>query len=244
MSANKTVDPDRPVHSLHAYFLRTGSVEHSVRFDVERTRDGRSFSTRRLQAVQRQKSILTMSLSFHRPEANLEHQAKMPKVLKPNELRSSQDILEEMVDSVPSKYRILLTSERPFETRPIDPVNPFKPRKGSAQQMFWYRTRGTLPADDGLHSALLAYVSDFNFLTTTLKPFGLSWPTPGIRMASLDHAIWFHRPFRCDDWLLHAIDSPTCSGGRALVRGQFFDLSGRLVASTAQEGMIRYRPAE
>ncbi|MEE2758286.1 MAG: acyl-CoA thioesterase II [Myxococcota bacterium] len=244
MSAALTVVDDRPIHSLHAYFLRTGSVEHPVSYEVERTRDGRSFSTRRVQAFQRQKAIMTMSLSFHQNEATLDRQSEMPSVPGPQTLRSSQDYVNELVDSVPQKYRILLSAERPFETRPVEPVNPFDPTPGPAHQMFWYRTRGSLPDRHSLHRALLAYVSDFNFLTTALRPFGMSWPTPGIRMTSLDHAIWFHRPFRCDQWLLHTIDSPTCCGGRALVRGQFFDLDGHLVASTTQEGMVRYRPPE
>ncbi|MBV72400.1 MAG: acyl-CoA thioesterase II [Myxococcales bacterium] len=244
MSAAQTVADDRPIHSLHAYFLRTGSVEHPVSYEVERTRDGRSFSTRRVQAVQRQKTIMTMSLSFHRNEETLDRQSEMPSVPKPQDLKSSQHYISQLVDSVPKKYRLLLSAERPFETRPVEPVNPFNPAPGPARQMFWYRTRGAVPDLDCLHRALLAYVSDFNFLTTALRPFGMSWPTQGIRMASLDHSIWFHRPFRCDEWLLHAIDSPTCCGGRALVRGQFFDLDGQLVASTTQEGMVRYRRPE
>jgi acyl-CoA thioesterase-2 len=240
-AAEQTVLGDRPVHSLHAYFLRVGAVDQPVEYGVDRIRDGRSFTTRRVVAFQGNRPIFNLSASFHKNEHGFDHQSEMPDALPPERLISETDLARAVADLVPEKLKSRALSPRPIEARPVDPVNPFNPEKRSAKRMVWYRAAGELPDETHLHRYLLAYASDFNFLTTALQPHALSWLSPGIRMASLDHAMWFHRPFRMDEWLLHVIEGPSASGGRALVRGQFFTRDGRLVASTAQEGVIRMK---
>lgn len=240
-AAAQTVEADRPVHSLHAYFLRVGQVDKPVDYVVDRIRDGRSFTTRRVVAFQDDRPIFNLSGSFHKSEHGFDHQSEMPDALLPERLISETELARAVADLVPEKLKSRALSPRPIEARPVLPVNPFQPKPRRATRMVWYRAAGALPDDTTVHRYLLAYASDFNFLTTALQPHGVSWLSSGIRMASLDHAMWFHRPFRMDEWLLHVIESPSAFGGRALVRGQFFNRAGILVASTAQEGVIRMK---
>lgn len=238
-AAAQTVPADRVVHSLHAYFLRPGMVDRPVVYDVDRIRDGRSFTTRRVVAIQKGRPIFNLSASFQIEETGLDHQAQMPDVPPPESLKSEQELARPFHDLIPEKMRERMYGERPIEARPVDPINPFAPKKHPPRRMTWYRAARTLPDDPALHRYLLAYASDFGLLTTALRPHGVSWVERRMQVASLDHAMWFHRPLRVDEWLLHVMESPSASGARGLVRGQWFDQQGRLVASTVQEGLIR-----
>jgi acyl-CoA thioesterase-2 len=241
-AAAQTVTADRAVHSLHAYFLIAGDLTRPILYQVERLRDGKSFTTRRVSAIQEGEAIFSLEASFQVDEGGFDHQDAMPEVPEPETLRSERDIALAVADRLPSKLRAMATAERPIEIRPVQPRNPLRPEVMKPLRHHWYRTIDTLPDDPALHRYLLAYASDFSFLGTSMDPHGVSWLTPGMQVASVDHVMWFHRPFRFDDWLLYAVDSPSASGARGLVRGQFFDRKGRLVASCAQEGLIRKRP--
>jgi len=238
-AAAQTVPADRVVHSLHAYFLRPGAVDRPVVYDVDRIRDGRSFNTRRVVAIQKGRPIFNLSASFQTEEPGLDHQAAMPDVPPPDTLKSEQALARPFFDRIPEKMRERMYGQRPIEARPVDPINPFRPEVHPPIRKTWYRATGALPDDPSLHRYLLAYASDFGLLTTALRPHGVSWVERRMQVASLDHAMWFHRPFRMDRWLLHVMESPSASGARGLVRGQWFDEGGRLVASTVQEGLIR-----
>ena len=240
-AAAQTVPADRAVHSLHGYFLRQGDAKRPIVYDVDRIRDGQSFTTRRVVAIQDGHAIFTLATSFQIDEPGFEHQSKMPEVPAPEGLDSEFVRACRVADRIPEPLRSIATAERPIEVRVVDPTNPLRAEVGPPERKVWYRAIDTLPDDPALHRYLLAYASDFNFLVTALQPHAVSWITPGMQVASLDHAIWFHRPFRMDDWLLHVIESPSASGARGLVRGQFFDRAGNLVASCAQEGLIRKR---
>jgi acyl-CoA thioesterase II len=242
-AAIETVTADRRVHSLHAYFLRPGDVSRPIVYEVERIRDGRSFTTRRVVADQGGPAIFAMSCSFQVDEPGFEHQAPMPPAPAPETLPTEQQRRAPFLTSAPEAVRALLLGERPFEARTADQTgdDPFAPAPGEPRRLTWLRAVDTLPDDLALHACLLAYVSDYQFATTALAPHGASWLSPSLQLASIDHVMWFHRAFRCDDWLLHAIDSPTAQAARGLVRGSIFDRAGRLVASTAQEGLIRAR---
>lgn len=242
-AAAQTVTPDRPVHSLHGYFIRAGAMTRPIVYEVDRLRDGKSFSTRRVVAIQEGEAIFSLEASFQVEEPGLEHQTAMPAVPAPDELRSEREIALQFAAMLPSHVRTMATAERPIEIRPVELRNPLAPRPHEPARRLWYRVIDRLPDDPALHRYLLAYASDFSFLGTALDPHGVSWLTPGMQVASLDHSMWFHRPFRVDEWLLYAVESPTASGSRGLVRGQFFDREGRLVASAMQEGLIRRRPA-
>jgi acyl-CoA thioesterase II len=240
-AAAQTVPDDRPVHSMHGYFLRTGDAKKPIVYTVDRIRDGKSFTTRRAVAVQNGAAIFTMAASFQREEGGFEHQADAPDTPGPDGLPSEIEIAKKYVDRIPEALREQATCERPIEIRPVDPVNVLRPRPMPPHRRVWYRAIDRLPDAPSLHRYLLAYASDFNLLGATMQPHGVSWLMPDLQVASLDHAIWFHRPFRMDEWLLYVIDSPSASAARGLARGQFFDRQGRLVASTAQEGLIRRR---
>lgn len=242
-AATQTVDADRSVHSLHGYFLRAGDLTRPILYDVDRLRDGSSFSARRVTAIQDGAAIFCLESSFQIEEEGLEHQDPMPEVPPPEELMSERAMALALADRLPSKLRAMATAERPIEIRPVEPRNPLRPVKNPPVRHQWYRAIDRLPDEPALHRYLLAYASDFSFLGTSMDPHGVSWLTPGMQVASLDHAMWFHRPFRMDDWLLYAVDSASASGGRGLVRGRFFDQKGRLVASAVQEGLIRQRRA-
>lgn len=242
-AAARTVPADRHAHSLHAYFLRPGDVSRPIVYDVDRIRDGGSFTTRTVKAIQHGKPILNVSASFQVDETGFEHQDPMPDAPAPESLPTEQERVLAYADKMPAILRERATAPRPFEMRTTDPdMNPFQPVGRVARRQLWVRAVDKLPDEPALHRYLLAYVSDFTFVTTALLPHGVSWLTRGMHVASIDHAIYFHRPFRCDEWLLHDIESTSASGGRGLVRGRFFTRDGRMVASTIQEGLIRRKP--
>ena len=237
-AAQHTVD-DRVAHSLHAYFLRRGDMNAPIIYDVDRARDGGSFSNRRVVAIQHGRPILNMAASFQNPEEGLEHYAEMPEVPQPEDLKDLIATAADISDKIPMKLRRFMTKERPFEFRPVDPLNFDARQKLPALKHVWIRTVDTLPEDRALHQNLLAYVSDFELLATSTLPHGLSFKRGNLIMASLDHALWFHRKFRMDQWLLYSMDSPSASGARGFARGQLFSADGELVASTSQEGLVR-----
>jgi acyl-CoA thioesterase-2 len=238
-AAAQTVPDNRAVHSLHGYFVRAGDVSKPILYQVDRLRDGKSFTTRRVVAVQEGEAIFSLAASFQVHEHGFEHQDPMPDVPPPESLPSELALALAIADQLPPLVRAIAVAERPIEIRPVDPRDPLAPRASPPHRAMWYRAIDHLPDDPALHRYLLAYASDFSFLGTAMDPHGVSWLVPGMQVASIDHAMWFHRPFRFDDWLLYAVDSPSASGARGLVRGQFFDRQGRLVASTAQEGLMR-----
>lgn len=241
-AAVQTVPEDRHPHSLHAYFLRPGDVSKPIVYDVDRIRDGGSFTTRRVVAIQSGHPIFNLAASFQTIEPGFEHQDKMPDVPPPDSLENELQRMAKFASRFPQFVRDRLTEERPFELRPCEPVSdPFAPPKGAPSRKVWLKTAGRLPDDPRLHAYLLAWASDHAFITTSLIPHGVTWLTPGMQVASLDHVMWFHQPFRADEWLLHEMDSPAAHGARGLVRGRVFTQDGRLVASTAQEGLIRQR---
>ncbi|MFL1456539.1 acyl-CoA thioesterase [Marinobacter sp. GN3S48] len=240
MAASRTVEGRLP-HSLHAYFLRPGNHSMPIDYEVQRVRDGGSFSVRRVIARQGGKEILTGSVSFQVAEEGFEHQLDMPEAPDPETLKSEQEYGEMLAPHVPERLRDSLTRDRPIEIRPVDPVNPFKPETRPPHKQSWFKTQGRLPDDPVLHRCLLTYASDFSFLGTSLNPHGVTFMSKNMQIASLDHAIWFHRDFRMDEWLLYDKDSPSASAGRGFNRGNFFNQQGGLVASTTQEALIRRR---
>ncbi|TAN06364.1 MAG: acyl-CoA thioesterase II [Rhodanobacteraceae bacterium] len=242
-AAQQTVDLARSAHSLHAYFLRAGDIEAPIVYRVDRARDGRSFSVRRVEAIQHGKPILNCAVSFQIEEPGFEHQASMPEVPKPEDLEPRTPLPAEELASLPAKVQRWLSTDGPFEYRFVWPRDELHPAKRPPFQHIWLRLNQRIDATPALHRALLAYTSDYHLIGTALLPHGVSYLTPGLHLASLDHALWFHRPFRVDDWLLYACESPTAQGARGLVRGQMFDRTGKLVASTAQEGLLRLRTA-
>ncbi len=241
-AAVQTSPAARHVHSLHAYFLRPGDVTKPIVYDVDRIRDGSSFTTRRVVAIQSGKAIFNLAASFQIDEQGFEHQDAMPDAPRPETLPTEQERIAPYAARLPLFLRERLIAERPFELRPADAEgDPFLPQPQPPHRMVWLKTVGRLPDDPALHRYLLAYASDHSFITTALLPHGITWLTPGVQVASLDHVMWFHEPFRVDEWLLYVIDSPVAHGARGLVRGRVFTESGKLVASTAQEGLIRKR---
>ena len=244
IAASRTVEPgkdgvERTCHSLHAYFILPGDIHAPIIYEVERLRDGGSFTTRRVTAIQHGRPIFNASLSFHRAEDGYSHQDTVPQVPTPDELTSETDLARAIADQIPEPLRTAVTRDRPIDFHPVDPVNPLAPTVRPAQQATWLKATSSLPDDPAIHQAILAYASDWGLLATALLPHGRSVFEPGIQAASLDHAIWYHRPFRADDWLLYAMEAPSAFGARGFTRGQAFDAEGTLVASTAQEGLIR-----
>jgi len=237
-AAHHTVE-SRVAHSLHAYFLRRGDVNAPIVYEVDRARDGGTFSVRRVVAIQHGRPIFNLAASFQRPEAGLEHQVEMPRVKGPEGLSDVTDVAPEVLKRLPEKLRRYLIAERPFEFRPVRPMSFTKAEKLPPVKQVWIRAIDRLPDDNSLHQNLLAYVSDYELLGTSILPHGLSFADGNLQMASLDHALWFHRPFRVDQWLLYSFDSPNASGARGLAHGRFFTVDGILVASAAQEGLIR-----
>jgi len=238
LAASRTVE-DRLVHSLHGYFLRAGDHEAPIVYDVDRSRDGRSFTARRVVAIQHGRPIFTLSASFQLEQDGVEHQFDMPQAPNPAKQHASPVISQEQLEKAPQKLRRWFTRFGPFEFRPVIDQNPFEPKPRPPYKKIWFRLKGKLEDDQVLQRALLAYASDFHLIGTITLPHGISFLKGNLMMASLDHAMWFHRPVRVDDWLLYDCDSPSASGSRGLARGMIFDRSGKLVASTAQEGMMR-----
>jgi acyl-CoA thioesterase-2 len=240
-AAQQTVDDDRVAHSLHAYFLRAGDFEHPIVYQVERTRDGGSFSVRRVTAIQHGQPIFNFSASFQVEEIGVEHQLPMPSVPRPDDLAPASPLPGEELAKLPPKLQRWFGRSGPFEFRHVYPRDELNPPKLPPFQQVWFRLSSRIDDSPGLHRALLAYASDFHLVGTTMFPHGISFLQRNVQVASLDHAMWFHRPFRVDEWLLYACDSPTAQGGRGLARGMIYSEDGRLVASTAQEGLIRLR---
>ena len=238
VAAGRTVE-GRVAHSLHAYFLVAGDPKVPILYEVDRSRDGSSFSSRRVVAIQHGRQIFHMSVSLQVPEEGLEHQIDMPKVSPPEELPSEDEFRAKIVNKIPEQYREHFIRRRPIELRPVDRTDIFAPQKRSPHQSVWVRATGTLPTDIALQQCVLAYASDMTLLDTSLLPHGVGWFDTRMQMASIDHAMWFHRPFRADEWLLYVQDSPSASGARGFNRGLIFSRDGRLVASVAQEGLMR-----
>lgn len=240
-AAARTVEPERIAHSVHAYFILPGDLAAPIVYDVDRIRDGGSFTTRRVRAIQHGRPIFNLSASFHIEEPGAEHQTDAPAGLPgPDALPSELDLLHAVAHLIPEELRPVLTQERPFDFRPADPVNPLAPEPKPPRHAVWLRTVADLPDDPTTHRACLAYASDHGLLQVALRPHALSWLHPDVQVASLDHALWFHRPFRADRWLLYTMDSPTAAGARGFTRGAVYQ-DGRLVASVAQEGLMRQR---
>jgi len=239
LSAASHTVVDRRAHSLHAYFLRRGDMKAPIIYDVDRSRDGGSFSVRRVVAIQHGRPIFNLAASFQNPETGLEHQDEMPDVDGPDRLQDITQLAPEILQQVPEKIRRYLTVKRPFEFRPVEPMDFLTNKPRPPLKHVWIKSVDALPSDRALHQNLLAYVSDYELLGTSTLPHGLTFGRDRIMMASLDHALWFHRDFRIDDWLLYAMDSPNSSGARGFSRGQFFTTDGTLVASSTQEGLVR-----
>ncbi len=237
-AAQHTVE-GRVVHSMHAYFLRRGDMNAPIIYEVDRARDGGSFSNRRVVAIQHGRPIFNSAASFQTPEPGLDHHAAMPDVPGPEGLKDLYELDAADLAKVPEKIRRFLADKRPFEFRPVEAIDLFEPERREPVKHVWIRAVDKLPDDPALHRNLLAYVSDYELLGTSTLPHGLPFGQGRVIMASLDHALWFHRELRIDDWLLYAMESPNAFGARGLSRGQFFTRAGELVASTAQEGLIR-----
>lgn len=240
VAANRTVE-GRAAHSLHAYFLRAGDPAVPIIYEVDRIRDGGSFSTRRVVAIQHGQAIFSMAASFHKEEAGLEHQMAMPDVPPPEDLPSEAELKERLIERVPAPVKAYWQAERPIEIRPVDLSRYFSRDKHGPSQLVWIKATATLGDNLALHQCVLAYASDFTLLDTALIAHGRFVFDPNLMLASLDHAVWFHEPFRADEWLLYAQDSPSSGASRAFCRGTLFTRDGRLVASTAQEGLVRER---
>ena len=240
VAAYRTVD-GRTAHSLHGYFLREGDPSVPIIYKVDRIRNGGSFSTRRVIAIQHGQAIFSMAASFHKLEEGLTHQTTMPAVPPPESLPSEAELKESLIDRLPPQVRAYWEHERPIEIRPVDLSRYLSPEKRAATQQVWIRATGSLGEDLALNQCVLAYASDFTLLDTALIAHGRFVFDPSLMLASLDHAIWFHRGFRIDDWLLYTQDSPSSGGGRAFCRGTLYTRSGELVASTTQEGLVRER---
>jgi len=238
MAATATVE-NRVVNSLHAYFLRRGDFNAPIVYEVDRARDGNHFSTRRIVAIQHGAQIFNMSASFQTAESGIEHQLAMPDVPPPEELPNFEEHVRDLLPHLPASMRRALEQKRPFEFRPVQPPSFLKPQKSPPLKHMWFRAIAKLPDDESLHRCLLAYASDFHLLDTAMMPHALTLTSPRLVIASIDHAMWFHRAVRVDDWLLYSTDSPSASGARGFARGSVFSRDGRLVASTAQEGLVR-----
>ena len=237
-AAQHTVE-GRVAHSLHAYFLRRGDINAPIIYDVDRARDGGSFSNRRVVAIQHGRPILNLAASFQTPEDGLSHQAEMPDVPSPDGLKDLTHLATDILDKIPVKLRRFMTDKRPFEFRPVEASNFDEPKKLPPFKNVWVRAVDALPDDTALHQNLLTYVSDFELVATSTLPHALPFTRGNVILASLDHALWFHRAFRMDEWLLYSMESTNASGARGYARGKFFKQDGTLVASTTQEGLIR-----
>ena len=240
VAARRTIEQeDRSAHSLHGYFILKGDLAIPVVYFVDCLRDGRSFTTRNVRAIQHGRAIFTLSASFHRTEPGLTHQLPMPDVPPPEGLRSDLDILREEADRIPESIRAVLTQDRPLDFRPVDPYDPFDPEPRAPIRHTWVKSVGPLGDDPVHHQAVLAYASDSGILATALQPHGRNFRDKDLMGASLDHSLWFHRPFRADEWLLYVVESPVTHGARGFARGTFFTREGNLIASVAQEGLLR-----
>jgi len=239
-AAGRTVE-GRLAHSLHAYFLRPGDPEVPVIYTVDPIRDGSSFTTRRTVALQRGRAIFNMSVSFHKPEEGFEHQDEMPDAPDPETLPTWQERFASLGSKVPEEMRTWMQRERAIDLRSSRAMSMMggEADPDPGPNLVWFRTNGTLPEDPRLHQCLITYASDMSLLDNAVRRHGRGWPERNVMTASLDHAVWFHRTSRADEWLLYAQDSPAASGARGFARGTIFSREGRLVASVAQEGLMR-----
>ena len=240
-AAQRSTDAPKAAHSLHAYFMRPGSEDHPILYRVVRDFEGRSFATRRVIAMQRGQPILNLAASFQSPEEGLHHQDAMPDMPMPEDLRPESELRAEAIDEIPEKFRRHMLRARPIEIRPVHPRSWFRPEKREPRQASWFRLVAPIGNDPAVHRAVLAYASDMSLLGTCTLPHGVNWMTHNLQTASLDHAIWLHEDFRADDWLLYVTDSPWAGHARGFNRGKIYARDGRLVASVAQEGLIRLR---
>lgn len=239
-AAEQTVPEDRYVHSFHCYFLLRGDASKPVVYTVENIRDGRSYTTRRVKAIQHGKTIFHLTASFHTKEDSFEHQfTEMPEVDPPENFTAEHILAQKYADEFPVKMREFWTREMPIEMRRTGKFNPLRPKVHPPVSMMWIRSNGALPQETRVHQHMLAYASDMGMLRTAARPHALNLLKGEAQMATIDHAMWFHRPFRIDEWLLFKIEAPTAFGGRTLTRGEFFNQKGELVASTMQEGVFR-----
>jgi acyl-CoA thioesterase-2 len=240
-AATQTVMPERHVHSIHGYFLRPGDAALPVVYTVDRVRDGGSFTTRRVVAIQKGQPIFTMMSSFQGQEEGSAHQDQMPQVPGPEGLPSDLELLSRHAHRMPERVREKFLCEKPIEMHPVAYYDPFEPKVSEPIKHVWFRANGALPEDPQVHKYVLAYASDFNLLTTAMQPHGTTFVSPKLQLASLDHALWFHGDLRVNEWLLYTMDSPWAGNSRGLARGRIFTRDGRLVASVTQEGLIRLR---
>lgn len=239
VAAAKTVEPPRHAHSLHGYFLRAGDTSIPILYKVDRLRDGRSFTTRRVTAMQNGEAIFAMSISFQVPEEGLSHQVPMPVAPEPDSLPDEEDLRATQAADWPAEMSAMFERSSAIQIRHVDPQDLLHPQPAEPKQICWMRSREALPDDPRLHQCVLAYLSDWSLLDTATRPHAVSYLQDNVQMASLDHAMWFHRPFRADQWLLYVQDSPSASGARGFNRGLVYNQAGELVASTTQEGLMR-----
>ena len=240
-AAYQTVPEGRRAHSLHGYFLRGGDAQKPIVYNVDCIRDGRSFTTRRVVALQKGRAIFNMAASFQAAESGFDHQSSAPQIPGPQGITPELELAMRIADRIPESIRDKLLCKKPIEIRPVNPINPFAPEKRDPQRFVWFKAIDKLPDDPMVHQYLLAYASDFGLVGTSLYPHGHSFWEPQMQVASLDHAMWFHRDFRMDDWLLYAMESPNAFGARGLNNGRVYTRAGKLVASVTQEGLIRLR---
>ncbi|MBS3962426.1 MAG: acyl-CoA thioesterase II [Sandarakinorhabdus sp.] len=241
-AAQRTVAQDRPVHSLHSYFIRPGEPKIPILYKVDRERDGASFTTRRVAAIQHGRAIFSLAASFQKREQGFIHQDPMPEARGPEGLLNEHELHQRAGDRIPEPWRtIWATRDRPFEFRPVQPLNPFRPQSSPPCMQHWFRADGDIPAGQALRAALFAYATDMTLLDTCLLPHAVAWTDTRLQAASLDHAIWFHHEPDPGQWLLFDQTSPAASGGRGLNIGKIYSQSGMLVATVVQEGLIRYR---
>lgn len=239
-AALQVVSSERQLHSCHAYFLATGDNQYPIIYRVNVLREGRSFTAMQVNAIQHDEIICQVTCSFQKPEKGLEHQSSMPNVPNVASIPSELDQIRAVAQHIPEPFRTTFIAERPFEVHSQYMNNPFQGRELPPLQNTWVKTNGVAPIDLAIQQCLLAYFSDFHCLLTALHPHKKGFLEKGMKIVTIDHSIWFHRPFDMNDWLLYAIESNNAFGGRGLARGQFFDQTGRLIATTQQEGLIRY----
>ncbi|MEO7454668.1 MAG: acyl-CoA thioesterase II [Gemmatimonadaceae bacterium] len=239
VAARRTVDGAREAHSAHGYFILPGDLNAPIVYFVDRLRDGKSFATRRVTAIQHGQAIFNLSASFHVAEQGPAHQSDMPDAPDPDTLVTEIELIRRVADRIPAELRDVLTQDRPLDIRPVNPVDPFRAEKREPVRQAWFKAIGRLPDDPWVHQAIVAYATDYGLLVTALQPHGIAYRSRGLQLASLDHSLWLHRPFRADEWLLYSTDSPVTNGARGFVRGTIHSQTGELVASVAQEGLIR-----
>jgi len=238
-AAYQTIPSDRKAHSLHAYFLHMGDVNKPIVYEVDVIRDGKSFTTRRVVAIQKGRAIFSMAASFQIDELGFDHQDRAPEVIGPEGIESELELAMKIADKIPESIRDKILCKKPIELRPVNPINPFAPEKRDPLKYIWFKTTDKMPDDPKVHQYMLAYASDFGLVDTSLYPHGHSYWAPNIQIASLDHALWFHRDFRMDEWLLYVIKSSNACRAKGLNNGQIFTQKGKLVATVNQEGLIR-----